>query len=238
MIILIALAAVVFTLLGGLFAIYYKDKLHLIIGFSAGAVLAVSLFHLIPESIEVLSSQYEIHTIVMIVAIGFIIYMILDRTFSLHMHEVEHCCDLQHGGRLGASTLAIHSCFDGLGIGLAFQLSPAIGLVFAAAVLAHNFSDGLNTVNIIFKNHGQNNDAFKWLLVAAIAPFIGVILGTVIVLPTMVIGILLAIFSGFFLYLSASDLIPESYHSHKSYWTTFMTIIGMTFIWLIVHFVH
>jgi ZIP family zinc transporter len=52
MIILISIAAFIFTILGGLFALKFKDKLHLILGFSAGAVIGVAFFDLLPESIE------------------------------------------------------------------------------------------------------------------------------------------------------------------------------------------
>ena len=52
MVILIAFATFVSTFLGGLFALRFKDKLHLVLGFSAGAVVSVAFFDLIPEAIE------------------------------------------------------------------------------------------------------------------------------------------------------------------------------------------
>ena len=45
------------------------------------------------------------------------------------------------------------------------------------------------------------------------------------------LGLLLALFAGFFLYIGASDLIPESHHRHPTLWTTVMTILGVVVLW-------
>jgi ZIP family zinc transporter len=39
--------------------------------------------------------------------------------------------------------------------------------------------------------------------------------------------VILALFAGFFLYIGASDLLPESHHNHPTFWTTFMTVLGV-----------
>ena len=48
------------------------------------------------------------------------------------------------------------------------------------------------------------------------------------------LGLLLAIFSGFFLYIGASDLLPESHHRHPVRWTTFATVLGMAVIFVVI----
>src|SRR6185369_11386492 len=164
MLILIAFLTLSFTLLGGLFALKFKDKLHLILGFSAGAVIGVAFFDLLPEAINLGSANYNTSLITTISALGFIIYMILDRFVILHSHhdekEEEH--HLHSRGKLGAGSLSIHSFLDGIAIGLAFQVSSMVGAIVAIAVLVHDFSDGINTVSLILKNEGQKKQAFKW----------------------------------------------------------------------------
>ena len=49
--ILISIGTFVSTLLGGLLALHLKDRLHLMLGFSAGALIGVALFELIPEAL-------------------------------------------------------------------------------------------------------------------------------------------------------------------------------------------
>lgn len=244
----ISLATVACTLFGGLFALRFRDKLHLILGFSAGAVIGVAFFDLLPEALELASGSYEADTVTLLVAAGFVVYMICDRFFFIHGHGSddfldEHCGNHHHQARhsssrgiLGAGSLSLHSFLDGLGVGLAFQVSTAVGMVVAIAVLVHDFSDGINTVGMIMKNGGDKSQAFRWLLVDALAPTLGIVASTLFVLSGAQLGLLLAVFCGFFLYIGASDLLPESHHSHPTFWTTFMTILGVAVLYLAILF--
>lgn len=232
-IILISVFAFLATLLGGLFALRFRDKLHLILGFSAGAIIGVAFFDLLPEAIELGSSKYNVSFLTMITAIGFISYMILDRFVFFHSHGHEEN-ENNNKGILGAGSLSIHSFLDGVAIGLSFQVSTAIGMIVAIAVLVHDFSDGINTVNMILKNGGDRKSAFKWLVLDAVAPVLGIFSTLFFTLPSSALGIILAIFTGFFLYIGASDLLPESHHSHPTYWTTFATVLGISVIFLAI----
>lgn len=242
MIILIALSAFIATLLGGLFALRLKDKLHLILGFSAGAVIAVAFFDLLPESLDLGKGFYSNSTLITITAIGFLTYLVLDRVVFLHAHA--HDDNNDHGskehnieskrGLLGASSLSIHSFLDGLAIGLAFQVSSAVGVIVTIAVLTHDFSDGINTVNMILKNNGDRKKAFHWLLTDAVAPVLGVTSTFFFKVNSQELSIIIALFAGFFLYIGASDLIPESHHAHPKLMTTMMTVIGAGILYVAI----
>jgi zinc transporter ZupT len=227
---LIAFATFCSTMLGGLFALRLKDQLHLILGFSAGAVVGVAFFDLMPEALELATKAYSISTVVAVVALGFLIYLVLDRMILLHSHDDDHA----DRARAGAATLSLHSFLDGIGIGLAFHVSTAVGAVVAVAVLAHDFSDGINTVNFVLKNQGERARAFRWLLVDALAPAVGIFVTLFISVPEEKLGLLLALFSGFFLYIGASDLIPESHHGHPVRWTTVLTVLGAGTLFVII----
>jgi len=245
-VIVIACAAFVSTLVGGLVALKLRDQLHLILGFSAGAVIGVAFFDLLPESIE-LGEKYFAHgTVTGVVALGFLVYLILDRLVFLHAHA--HSDDQDHEGSsasppsrhiqrgiLGAGSLSIHSFLDGVAIGLAFQVSAAVGVIVAVAVLVHDFSDGINTVSLILKNTGEKKRALHWLIVDAVAPVVGAASTLLFRLPEEGLSIVLAVFSGFFLYIGASDLIPESHHAHPKFLTTVMTLLGAAVLYAAIH---
>jgi ZIP family zinc transporter len=235
-VVLIVFLTILFTALGGLFAIRFKDKLHLILGFSAGAVLGVALFDLLPESIELTAGEYNLQIVTILIAAGFSIYMMVDRLLSIHAHHENSCDNPSHNGKLGAAALVFHSFLDGFGIGLAFKISPSIGWVVALAVLAHDFSDGINTVSMVIKSHGSLKSASKWLLADALAPAVGVLVACLMTVSKSSLGLLLSVFVGLFLYISASDLIPESHHRHPAIWTSISTIIGLMVILLAVQF--
>ena len=217
---IIAIATGIMTYLGGSLALRFKDKLHLILGFSAGAVIGVAFFDLLPESIELGSKFHTAADSLLFTAIGFLLYMIVDRVFTTHhAHDIsaEEHDEHNHRSNLRAGSLSFHSLLDGLGIGLSFQVSPAVG-----------------AISVVLKNGGERKKAMRWLLADSIAPIIGVIVAYAIPVSESNLSFLLSLFAGFFLYIGASDLVPESFHGHPTKWTTLLTVLGATVIFIAI----
>jgi len=234
LILAIGIGTFVATFLGGLFALRFKDKLHLITGFSAGAVLGVAFFDLLPEADALRGPLKDFSSLSLMVGIGFLTYMLLDRTIVLNSHVEEGCENPRHRGTLGAASLCLHSFFDGVIIGLAFQVSSAVGVIVTIAVLTHDFSDGVNTVNMILKSDGNRRQALRWLAIDAVAPFMGIGSTFFYSLPERILGDVLAIFCGFFIYIGASELLPESHHGHPQILTTLATMLGISVLYVAV----
>jgi zinc transporter ZupT len=242
---LLAVLASIAAFAGGYMALRFQDKLHIILGLSAGTVMGAALFDLIPEALELTQGRYDPHFILTLTGVGFFLYLILDRLFSFHSHDHSDEGEVSHPeisnhvrGGIGAASFSLHSLIDGIAIGLAFQASVEIGIVVALAVVAHRFSDGINTIGVILKHKGEKRHAWLWLTVVALAPVVGAALTYLMFVPLHTLAILLAVFSGFFLYIGASDLIPEGHHSHSKILTTLMTLLGAGILYTIIHFVH
>lgn len=234
---LVGIGAFCSTMLGGALALKLRDKLHIILGFSAGAVVAVAFFDLLPEALDLGGKAHDSSTIVGFVALGFLLYLLMDRLLILHSHAHDEPGEEQHTqsqGHIRAGSLSIHSFLDGVGIGLAFQVSTPVGLIVAAAVLAHDFSDGINTVNVVVRHGGKRTGALLWLLVDALAPMLGILVTLLFSIEESSLGLLLALFAGFFLYIGASDLIPESHHAHPKFLTTVMTLLGAGVLFMVI----
>jgi zinc transporter ZupT len=227
LLVIIAAAAALSTLAGGLLALRLRDKLHLVLGFSAGAVIGVAFFDLLPEAVNLGMPFHTPLTILTWTAIGFLFYLVLDRVLLFHGENVPR-------GRFVAGVLCLHSLLDGVAVGLAFQASQAVGIIVAIAVLTHDFSDGINTMNVVLRSQGSRRQALLWLAADAMAPVLGVASTRLFTLPTTTFGSALALFAGFFLYIGASDLIPESYHAHPKFLTTAMTLIGAAVLYFAI----
>lgn len=239
LLIAIACAAFLSTFAGGLLAFRLHDKLHLILGFSAGAVIGVSFFDLLPEAIHFAAGPGEAATILAWAASGFLAYLTFDRALQFHgaQSATGHPEPVERHAAIGPAVLCVHSLLDGIAIGLAFQASRAIGLVVTIAVLSHDFSDGINTMSLVLKSGGGRRRAMVWLGADALAPALGIGIATCLALPHEAFGFMLALFGGFFLYIGASELIPESYHAHPKFLTTAMTLAGAALLYLSVRLV-
>ncbi len=220
----IGLATAAATLVGGALALRARSHIRLLLGFSAGAVIAVALFDLLPEAAG-LARGLPLSEVLALAGVGFCAYMLLDRVLKGMS---------RHGaGHLGPASLTTHSFLDGVGIGLAFHVSSGAGLVLAVAVLAHDFSDGVNTVSLSLTTSSPKT-ARGWLIADALAPILGIVAGQLAPMPTGTLALLLAAFAGAFLYIGATDLAPESYHRYPHLWTTIATALGMAVIYAAV----
>jgi ZIP family zinc transporter len=224
------------TLIGGWLALTLRDRLHLVLGFSAGAVLAVAFFDLLPEALKL--DRTDPAGTLGVAALGFFAYTVLDRVFALDAQRLGTGRDRASAARgwLGAASLSVHSFVDGFAIGAGFQASPSVGAVVAVAVIAHDCADGMNTVNLVVKNGGSRGHALGWLAVDALAPVLGAATSLFLRFSGEGLAHLLALFGGFFLYIGASDLLPESFHAHPKMLTTLMTLLGAIFLYTVVRF--
>jgi ZIP family zinc transporter len=98
-------------------------------------------------------------------------------------------------------------------------------------------STGINTVSVLARNKNGLADVKKWLIANSVSPAVGVASAYFISVSKSTLGLILSVFIGLFLYISASDLIPESHHQHPTIWTTISTIIGMLVIFVAVQFI-
>ena len=227
------------TLLGGLASIKYKDKIHLILGFTAGVILGLVAFDILPEIFS-LTIKTSINPKIPMIAlvIGFLIFHILEKTLLIH-HAQEENYPTHHHPSVGImSSLALigHSFFDGIGIGLGFQVSPAIGILVAIAVIGHDFADGLNTGSLMIINKNSTKRTVGFIFADAFAPILGAASTLLFHLPDRYLIIYLGFFAGFLLYIGLEDILPEAHSKFFSFKTVLMTIFGAMFIYLVTIF--
>lgn len=225
------------TLAGGLVGLKNKDRLHRFLGFTAGVLMGVVAFDLLPEIFELVQKQSidPIGPMIALVA-GFLVFHIIEKSILIH-HSNEAEYEVHHHPQVGvASAIALigHSFLDGAAIGLGFQAGNSVGIAVAIAVIAHDFTDGLNTVNLMLLNKNRSRKTFMFLLADALAPVIGALSTVLFSISDASLTIYLGFFAGFLLYIGASEILPEAHSQHSSYKTIATTILGSAFIFLII----
>jgi zinc transporter ZupT len=228
------------TLIGGFTAIRFKEKTHLLFGFTAGVILSVVFFDLLPE-IATISGSFgiDLHQSLIWLVGGFLAFHIAEKAIVMnHAHEDEYGEHKHQVVGMGASLALIgHSFLDGIGIGIGFQLSPAIGTAIAIAVLSQDFADGINTVTLMLAHNNSKKKTLWFLFFDAFAPVVGALVGFLYAIPESFSLKYLGVFAGFLLYIGASHILPEAHSKHSTWSTVFMTIAGTVLTYAALSFI-
>jgi ZIP family zinc transporter len=221
---------VIATLIGGRIGLRYSDRLPTLLALTGGVVVAVALLDVLPEGLKGVADD---NLATALVAAGFLGFFLAERMLVLHDRD-EAVATLagERVGILGAAGLSAHSFLDGLGIGFAFGVDSTTGLLVFVAVVSHDFADGLNTVSFVLRRSGNRRAAARWLAIDALAPLLGAVLGSQIAISDRSLGYALCVYCGIFLYIGASDLLPEA-HAHASWVRVLLTAAGFGAIFAI-----
>lgn len=227
------------TLLGGWFALKNREKLHFIMSLTAGVLIGVCFFDILPELFGIATQNRLDPTIGLIsLVVGFLVIHILEKFAIIHTAHEDEYDTHKHPtiGLISASGLSFHSLLDGVGIGLGFQVSPHVGLLVAIAVIAHDFSDGINTVTLMLTHKNTDKKTVLLLIFDAVAPVVGALSTFFFKIPNNILILYLGFFAGFLLYIASSDLLPEAHSKHSSWKMIMLTILGALFIFLVTRF--
>jgi ZIP family zinc transporter len=215
------------TLLGGAAVLRLRHRLHPIMGFAAGVVVATALADLLPEANDQVGADRTLF-VGAAAAAGYLAFSALEALLHRQSWEHQHPpLEDPHGphehedtvhdigswlGILPPLGLIAHSVMDGLAIGLGFQAGNTVGVTIALAVIAHDFADGMNVVTLAFSSGKSKSTALVVLGLDALAPVIGAVIGSIAPLSHKGLGTLLAFFAGVFVAIGAGHLLPEAQH--------------------------
>jgi ZIP family zinc transporter len=215
------------TLIGGRIGLRFSDRLPTLLALTGGVVVAVALLDVLPEGLEAVADN-DLATV--LVAAGFLGFFLAARILILHdRDEAVATLGGERVGVLGAAGLSAHSFIDGLGIGVAFGIDSATGLLVFLAVISHDFADGLNTVSYVLRRSGNRQAAVRWLAIDALAPLLGAVVGSQASISDETLGYALCVYCGIFLYIGAVDLLPEA-HAQGSALRVALTALGFLFV--------
>lgn len=226
------------SLLGLLFIKIRKNKLKgellTLVGIATGALLGDAFLHLIPESTAIISSE---KTGLMII-FGMLVFFSLEKILKWrHCHDID--CD-QNQELVWISIMAdsVHNLIDGLIIGSSFMISVPIGISTSLAVLMHEIPQEIGDFAILIHSGFSIKKASLFNLASALLSVVGVLIIWIVKDISNIRGELMAITAGGFIYLAASDLIPELHrHENKikqSLWQIISVLIGLGIMYFLL----
>lgn len=224
------------TVLGGTFAARRRKNIGILGAFAAGVLITTSLLDLLPQTFKLATSvNVLLEDVMSITVVGFLFLYILSRVITTHVFKNGEYTEVRHplGGLFATSELSVHSFIDGLAIGFGFQADIHVGIIIALAVICHDFTDGLSTVTVMLKSGNSLRNSLRMLFLDAIAPVFGAVIAFFVEVPQFYIVLLLPFFAGGFLYLGASDLLPQAHEENPQILTVVSCTTGFILIFIL-----
>lgn len=235
-----------YSLIGGLFSLggglllllvtnaeRSKKIIVSLLGFAAGAFLGAIFLHILPEALEM---GVEPHYVMIATLVGFLSFFVLERLLMIvrsrhHGHEHAHIHS-DHTESLPFLLILgdiVHNFMDGIIIALAYIANPVLGLTTTLAVAAHEIPQEIGDFSILLDQGWSKRRVIIVNILQSLVAIPGVIVG--FYLGSSLEGFLpymLSATAGAFLYIAASDLIPELHHrtGHKHFFRVVIPLVA------------
>jgi len=227
----------IIAMAGGILLLYkeaWAKKISLtLVSFAAGSLLGTAFFELIPKALE---STPQRNAMIALVA-GIVVLFMLEKVLRwYHCHDQEAC----EAHTFSSTVLigdGIHNLLDGVAIAASFMIGgiPA-GIATTLAVFLHEVPQEIGDFAVLLHAGYTKRKVFFYNLIAALMTPLGAIIGYLI-LPKIesVLGYVIAFTAGTFIYIAASDLIPEVHHrAHaRDLKHVAMLVIGIALVFVI-----
>ena len=211
-----------------------KKTILVLVALSAGALMGGAFLHMIPEAVSGCAAE-QLDALFIYVIVGFIVFFVLEKIlFWRHCHDVN--CEAHTFGYMNLIGDGVHNFIDGLVIAAAFVSSPKLGIVTTIAIIFHEIPQEFGDFGVLLHSGFKKSKALLFNFVTGLTAMLGGIVGFLISTTVEAfVPALLPIAAGGFIYISASDLIPEIrkvVDVKKSTSTFIVFLLGILLMWI------
>ena len=220
----------------GVFALFMKEKsLQKItlplVSMSAGALLGGALLHMIPEAVDTMGNSQIIWVWVLV---GFSLFLLLEQFIHWHHCHNSHCEHKEPMTYLILIGDGLHNFIDGLAIAGSFLVDYRVGIVTWIASAAHEIPQEFGDFGVLIHGGWEKNRALWFNFISGLTMVLGGLVAYYFS-ASYDVRFLLPFAAGNFIYIAASDLIPEVKHSEKLktniiHFASFVLGIGIIFL--------
>ncbi|HEA47205.1 MAG TPA: hypothetical protein ENH97_02205 [bacterium] len=215
-----ALITSVATIVGGLLPLQARFKRldsRYLVGFAAGAMISIAFFEMMPEIMPANLAA---------LGLGFFSIYIIEKFIMIHTCGEAECESHTIGGA-ALIGIAMESLVDGIAIAVGYRISPALGIGIAMAVLIHELPRGFATTVIMKNANYRLRTIFIALAIDAGFTPLGALSSGLF--SEGLFKNIIAFAAGTFLYVGASDLLPEA-HKRFNIKVVFSVILGVALV--------
>lgn len=193
-----------------------RKALFVLVGLAAGTLIGDAAIHLIPESLEAIGDE---RTFGFALLLGVVVFFVLEKYLRWHhAHhgpEEEHIEEEVHNHPKHLAPMVliadgIHNLVDGAVIAASFLISPVLGVATTIAVFLHEIPQEVADYALLVHSGLSRTKALAYNFLSALVAFVGA--GFVILIDSTfesLEALIAAFTAGAFIYIAASDLIPE-----------------------------
>jgi len=210
----IAVSLVAFV---GIFSLSMKDAflnkiLFALVGFAAGSLMGGAFLHLIPEAAEVNNSL----SLFVFILVGFALFFLIERLLKWrHCHEGH--CHVHTFTKMSLIGDGVHNFIDGLIIAASFMTDIHLGIITTIAVIIHEFPQEMGDFAILVYGGYSKGKALLFNFFTALLAVLGGVIGLLLLQNVEgVSNFLIPFAAGGFIYIAASDLIPELHKEQQT----------------------
>jgi len=233
-----ALIVSIVSFAGALSLVISGDKLNrfliYLVSFSAGSLIGAAFFHLLPEALEISAGPLQVFVPNLI---GFSVFFVLERVLRWHHCHSGDCKLHQHLGWMNLIGDGFHNLIDGMVIFGAFAGGPALGLPVTLSIILHEVPQELGDFGVLIYSGFTKKRALAYNFLSAAVALIGVILAYYwYSYSGLMSAFLLPFAAGGFIYIAASDLIPEIHKDEKlsrAIWSYLLFIAALVFMYFV-----
>jgi zinc and cadmium transporter len=226
------LPTVIFISLVGSFLPLLRElsqrALALLLSFSAGVLLGAVFFHMLPETVGVLSEDVGWPILA-----GFLLIFVMERFVFVHACE-ERGCDIHQMGIPAFLGISLHSLLDGLALGAGLML-PQLGPVVLLAVIIHKMPDGMSITSILLAAGWSRRKVALLSLLFSLTTPAGALLAYAFLraLSPENIAVAIGISSGTFLAIATADILPQVHRiEERNPLTLLFLVLGLAVSWM------
>lgn len=183
-----------------------------LVAFSAGSLLGAAFLHLLPEAIESQKQNFGIAILA-----GFILFFIIEKFLHWHhCHKNQNCHHIKTLSYMNLVGDAVHNFIDGLLIAASFSVSFNLGFITTINLIFHEIPQEIGDFGVLIHGGFKKSKALLFNLISASTALLGTIIGLLISSKNETISaFLIPLAAGGFIYIAATDLIPELKESQK-----------------------